>query len=326
MKKLRFGILSTAKIGRVYVIPAIQESRYCDVSAIASRNPERARQVADELSIPKAYGSYEALLADPDIDAIYIPLPNHLHVEWAVKCLEAGKHVLCEKPVAMGADEAMELRKESEKHPGLIVMEAFMYRHHPRWQRVVELVREGKLGEIKAVHSFFSYFNTDAANYRNSAEMGGGGLMDIGCYSVSVARLIFGREPDHVYGYSENDPEFGVDRLTSGLLSFGSGTSVFTCSTQCHKDQYVKIYGTNGMLELDWPFNPDFSKKTVLKGVIGEDEFIEEFPPCNHFTLQADSFARSVSNKLPQVITLDDSVGNMRVIDRVRDSANLSET
>lgn len=318
MKKLRFGILSTAKIGRIYTIPAIQQSELCEVSAIASRNIESAERVAHELSIPKAYGSYEELLDDPEIDAIYIPLPNHLHVQWSVKCLQAGKHVLCEKPIGMNADDARKLHAVSKTYPHLKVMEAFMYRHHPRWQRVVELVRSGKIGEIKAVHSFFSYFNSDPDNYRNSAEMGGGGLMDVGCYSISIARLIFGREPDRVYGYSEYDPEFGIDRLASGLLSFGSGTSVFTCSTQCHKDQYVKVYGTKGMLELEWPFNPDFSKKTVLKGVIGDNELIEEFAPCNHFTIQADHFARSIIDGSSLLVSLEDSIGNMEVIDRVK--------
>ena len=318
MKKLRFGILSTAKIGRIYTIPAIQQSEFCEVSAIASRNIGSAERVANELSIPKAFGSYEELLADPEIDAIYIPLPNHLHVQWSIKCLEAGKHVLCEKPIGMNADDARKLHSVSKKYPDLKVMEAFMYRHHPRWQRVVELVRSGKIGEIKAVHSFFSYFNSDPDNYRNSAEMGGGGLMDVGCYSISVARLIFGKEPDQVYGYSEFDPDFGIDRLASGLLSFGSGTSVFTCSTQCHKDQYVKIYGTKGKLDLDWPFNPDFSEKTILRGMIDEKEFTEEFPPCNHFTIQADNFAKSIFDDTPAPISLDDSIGNMEVIDQIK--------
>ncbi len=318
MKKLRFGILSTAKIGRVYTIPAMQQSEYCEVSAIASRNLERAVSVARELSIPKAYGSYEELLNDPDIDAIYIPLPNHLHVQWSIKCLESGKHVLCEKPIGMDAVDARKLKEAAKRYPGLHVMEAFMYRHHPRWQRVAEIVRSGKLGEIKTVHSMFSYYNDDPDNYRNSVEMGGGGLMDIGCYSISVARLIFGMEPDQVYGYSEYDPDFGIDRLASGLLTFGSGTSVFTCSTQCFKDQYVKIYGTKGKLDLNWPFNPDFSEKTILRGVIDEKEFNEEFPPCNHFTIQADNFARSVFDGTPAPISLDDSIGNMEVIDRVK--------
>ncbi|NBB76319.1 MAG: Gfo/Idh/MocA family oxidoreductase [Bacteroidetes bacterium] len=321
MGKVRIGVLSTAKIGRVYVIPAMQKSDNVSVTAIASRNLDRAKETAKKLGIAKAYGSYEELLASPDIDAVYIPLPNHMHVEWSIKSLEAGKHVLCEKPIGMDADDARKLKAASQKYPGLKVMEAFMYRHHPRWKRVVEIVKSDELGEIKSVHSFFSYYNNDPDNYRNSAEMGGGGLMDVGCYSISVARLIFNREPDHVTGYSEYDPEFGVDRLTSGLMSFGSGTSVFTCSTQCYKGQYVKIYGTKGMMELDWPFNPDFSKDTTLTIRVGNDERVETFGPCDHFTQQAEEFAHAILTDSPVRISLDDSIGNMEVIDRVRGSA-----
>ena len=320
MKKIRIGVLSTAKIGRVYAIPAMQKSKNVSVTALASRNLERAKEASKKLGIAKAYGSYEELLAVPEIDAVYIPLPNHMHVEWSIKSLEAGKHVLCEKPIGMDADDVRKLKTASERYPSLKVMEAFMYRHHPRWKRVVEIVKSGELGDIKSVHSFFSYFNDDPDNYRNSAEMGGGGLMDVGCYSISVARLIFGREPDQVSGYSEYDPDFGVDRLTSGLMSFGSGTSVFTCSTQCYKDQYVKIYGTKGKVELDWPFNPDFSKDTGLKITIHDDEKEETFGPCDHFSLQAEEFAHAILTDSPLRISLDDSIRNMEVIDRVRGS------
>lgn len=318
MKKIRFGILSTANIGRKYVTPAIQLAGQCDVVAVASRKLKSAESYASNFDIPKAYGSYEKLLADPDIDAVYIPLPNHLHVEWSIKSLEAGKHVLCEKPIGMDAQDAKKLLAESKKYPHLKVMEAFMYRHHPRWKRVVELVRSGKLGEIKAIHTLFTYYNDEPGNYRNSVEMGGGGLMDVGCYSISVARLIYGREPMSASGISEYDPDFKVDRLTSGLLGFETGTSVFTCSTQCHKDQYVKIYGTKGKIELDWPFNPDFSMPTELKANIDDIDIIEEFEPCNHFTLQGDVFAGAILENKPVPISLEDSVGNMKVIDAVR--------
>ena len=318
MEKIRIGVLSSAKIGRVYVIPAMQQSDLCEVRAISSRSADRAASVANELSIPVSYGSYEELLTDPDIDAVYIPLPNHMHVEWSIKCLEAGKHVLCEKPIGLNTEDARRLKAFAETVPHLKVMEAFMYRHQPRWKRVFELVHSGKLGEIKAVHTFFSYFNDDPENYRNSAEMGGGGLMDVGCYSISTARLIFGQKPDFATGISHFDPDFGVDIVTSGLLSFGSGTSVFTCSTQCHKDQYVKIFGSKGKIELDWPYNPDFSKPTVLRAHIDGIDLIEEFEPCNHFTLQADAFARSIINDEPVSVSLDDSIENMEVIDQIR--------
>jgi predicted dehydrogenase len=320
-RQIRFGILSTAKIGRKYVIPALQKASLCEVAAIASRNIERAEETAGRFSIPKAYGSYEELLADPDLDAVYIPLPNHMHVPWTLKALEAGKHVLCEKPIAMNADEARHLKRETERFPDLKVMEAFMYRHHPRWKRVKEIVDSGMLGEIKAVHSFFSYFNENPDDYRNSADMGGGGLMDVGCYSVSVSRLVYARQPDRVFGASEMDPTFGTDRLTSGLLDFGSGTSVFTCSTRCEKDQYVKIYGTTGMLTVEMPFNPDFSKKTHLHLRIEGKQSTESFDPCDHFALQGDAFARAILEEHSVPVSLDDSIGNMEVIDEVRKSA-----
>lgn len=318
MNKIRFGILSTANIGRKYVTPAIQHANQCEVVAVASRNLKYAESYATDFDIPRAYGSYEKLLADPDVDAIYIPLPNHLHVEWSIKSLQAGKHVLCEKPIGMDEKDAKKLQTESIKYPHLKVMEAFMYRHHPRWKRAVELVRSGKLGEIKAVHSLFTYYNVESGNYRNSSKMGGGGLMDVGCYSISIARLIYGREPKSAIGLSEYDPDFKVDRLTSGLLDFETGTSVFTCSTQCYKDQYVKIYGTQGKIEIDWPFNPDFLNTTVLKTNIDGIDIIEEFEPCNQFTLQVDAFAESILGNKPVPISLADSIGNMKVIDAIR--------
>lgn len=318
MNKIRFGILSTANIGRKYVTPAMQLAERCEIVAVASRNLENAESYASDFDIPKAYGSYEKLLADPDVDAVYIPLPNHLHVEWSIKSLQAGKHVLCEKPIGMDEQDAKKLLAESRKYPHLKVMEAFMYRHHPRWKRVVEIAQSGNFGDIKAIHTLFTYYNDEPDNYRNSVEMGGGGLMDVGCYSISVARLIYGREPKSASGISEFDPEFNVDRLTSGLLDFETGTSVFTCSTQCHKDQYVKIYGTQGKIELDWPFNPDFSKPTVLKANIDGIDITEEFEPCNHFTLQGDAFAEAILENKPAPISLADSIGNMKVIDSVR--------
>jgi len=320
MKRIKIGILSTAKIAREKVIPAMQKAENCEVVAIASRNMVKAMETAKDLNISTAYNSYEELLADPKIDAVYIPLPNHLHVQWSIKSMEAGKHVLCEKPIGMDADDARLLLTEFQKYPHLKVMEAFMYRHHPRWKRVAELVRTGKIGEIKAVHSFFSYYNDDPENYRNSALMGGGGLMDVGCYSISVARLIFGRKPFFATGASELDPEFNIDRLTSGLMHFGTGTSVFTCSTQCYKDQYVKIFGTKGKIELDWPFNPDFTKPTFLKAVIDDIEITEEFEPYDHFTLQAVAFANCILYDEPVPLPLEDSIENMEVIDQIRNS------
>ncbi|MCH7751792.1 MAG: Gfo/Idh/MocA family oxidoreductase, partial [Planctomycetes bacterium] len=232
MSKLRFGILSTAKIGTQQVIPAMQAGQFTEVTAIASRDLQRAQAAASELDIPRAYGSYEALLADAEVDAIYNPLPNHLHVPWSIKALQAGKHVLCEKPIGLSADEGQQLVDAGGRHPQLKLMEAFMFRHHPQWKLAQRLVGEGKIGPLRTIQSFFSYFNTDPDDIRNQADIGGGGLMDIGCYNISLSRLIFAAEPKRVLGVVDRDPEMKIDRLTSGILDFGSGKSTFTCSTQ----------------------------------------------------------------------------------------------
>jgi len=232
MNKVRWGVLSSARIGTAKVIPAMQAGENCDIVAIASRSLEKARATAARLGIPKAYGSYEELLADPEIDAVYNPLPNHLHVPWSVKALEAGKHVLCEKPIALTAAEAQELLAAAKRRPQLKVMEAFMYRHHPQWQRARRLVAEGKIGELCTIQSFFSYYNVDPDNIRNIAAVGGGGLMDIGCYCISLSRFIFDAEPQRVLGVVEYDARFRTDRLACGVLDFGCGTATFTW--YCH--------------------------------------------------------------------------------------------
>src|SRR5690242_4387989 len=220
MQKVRWGILSTANIGTGKVIPAMQQGTYCEVAAIASRNQTHAQATAARLGIPKAYGSYEDLLADPEIDAIYNPLPNHLHVPWSIKVLQAGKHVLCEKPIALTAAEAETLADVARQYPHLKVMEAFMYRFHPQWQRARQLVLEGGIGELRTIQSFFSYYQTDPNNIRNRDDVGGGGMLDIGCYTVSLARFIFGAEPNRVFGAVEYDPELKIDRLASAILDF----------------------------------------------------------------------------------------------------------
>lgn len=318
MKKVRFGILSTAKIGIEKVIPALQIGSYCEVTAIASRNVKKAEKAAASLQIPKSYGSYEELLDDPDIDAVYIPLPNHMHVSWSIKALDKEKHVLCEKPIGLNSKEARQLIAVADRHPGKKIMEAFMYRHHPRWQKTLELVRSGTIGELKAIQSFFSYYNEDPKNIRNDAEMGGGGLMDIGCYSISLSRFLFDRQPDSITGVMENDPDFKTDRLAAGVLNFGSGTSVFTCSTQCFKHQYVKILGTDGMIEMDWPFNTPTNQTTTLQVNLNDSSHKLRFEPCNHYTIQGDLFAKAVLNDSDVPTPLDDALKNMEVIDGFR--------
>jgi predicted dehydrogenase len=317
MRKVKWGILSTAKIGREKVIPAMQAGGHTEVVAIASRNKEQAKAVAEKLKIPIAHGSYEALLADTGIDAVYIPLPNHLHVEWAIKCLQAGKHVLCEKPVAMSAAEAQHLLDVSKQYPKLRIMEAFMYRFHPQWQQAKKMVSDGVIGELKTIQSFFSYYNADPANIRNQPGTGGGGMMDIGCYCVSLSRFIFGKEPLKVTGIVEYDPVLGTDRMASGLLDFSNGTASFTCSTQAMPYQRVNIIGTNARIEIEIPFNapPDKPTRSWLHTKEESREII--FESIDQYTLQGDLFSQAILYDQAVQTPLEDAVNNMKVIEAV---------
>ena len=321
MKKIRWGVLSTARIGTEKVIPAMQLGEYCTVTAIASRQLEKAQAAARRLGIEKTYGSYEELLADPDVDAVYLPLPNHLHVPWAIKALKAGKHVLCEKPIGLNTAEAQELLEASRKFPRLKVMEAFMYRHHPQWQWAKKRVSEGKIGELRTIQSFFSYYNSDPNNIRNKADSGGGGLMDIGCYCISLSRFIFGAEPWRVCGIREEDPEMKVDRLTSGILEFTSGTSTFTCATQLVPYQRVNIFGTKGRIEIEIPFNTPSDRP--CKVWYGDGNRVEEviLEVCNQYTIQGDLFSRAVLKDREVPVPLEDAVANMQVIEAIISSA-----
>lgn len=321
MNKVRWGIISTAKIGRDKVIPAIQASELCEVLAIASRKKESAEKEAARLNIPKTYGSYEDLLADPEVDAVYIPLPNDLHVEWSMKALEAGKHVLCEKPIGLSSGEAKKLLDAAKKYPDLKLMEAFMYRFHPQWIKAKRLVSEGRIGELKTIHSFFSYYNVDPANIRNQADKGGGGLMDIGCYNISLSRFLFNEEPKKVFGFADFDPQTGVDRLASGILQFSNGTSTFTCSTQLAPYQRVHIFGTKARIEIEIPFNtpPDKPTKLWLHSNNGREEIV--FDRVDQYTLQADSFARAIVAHTTVPTPLEDAVNNMKTIEAIFESA-----
>ena len=327
MKKIRIGVLSTAKIGRTKVIPGMQQSLHCDVTAISSRNEESARKAAEELNIPKAYGRYEDLLADPEIDAVYIPLPNHLHVQWSMAALEAGKHVLCEKPLGLNTDEAQALLDAAALHPDLKIMEAFMYRHHPQWITAKQLATTGAIGEMITIQSFFSYYNADPANIRNKADIGGGGLMDIGCYNISLSRFLFGAEPDRVTGFVDIDPEFGTDRVFSGMMDFAGKVSAFTCSTQLVDYQRVNIFGSTGRIEILIPFNapPDRPCQIILQDdAAGTVEAID-FDTCDQYTAQADRFAMAVLNDTDVPTPLTDGLDNMHVLETLLKSAKLAE-
>ena len=325
MKKVNWGILSTAKIGIEKVIPAMQQGKLSEIVAIASRTHESARKAAKKLKIPKAFGSYQDLLDDTSIDAVYIPLPNHMHVPWTIKALAANKHVLCEKPIALTATEAKELLKETEKFPHLKVMEAFMYRHHPQWIQALELINGGGIGMVKTVHSFFSYYNDDPENIRNMVDIGGGGLMDIGCYCISLARLIFDEEPQRVFGKIEYDPGFETDRICSGILDFVQGTSTFTCSTQLVPYQRVNVFGTKGRIEIEIPFNapPDKPCKMLFQN----NEIIEEIEIkiCDQYTIQGDLFSLAVLKNEKVPTPIEDAVENMKVLEAVIQSAEKEE-
>ncbi len=314
--KIHWGVIGTANIGREKVIPGIQKSSNGEVTAIASRNLEQAEKTAKVLNIGKAYGSYEALLADPDIDAVYIPLPNHLHVEWAIKAIRANKHVLCEKPIGLSSAEAKELAASAEKHPKIKVMEAFMYRFHPQWKKVKDAVDAGLIGEVKTINSFFSYFNADPHNIRNQADIGGGALMDIGCYCISFPRFLFSEEPIRVVSSIERDPVMKTDRLVSALLEFPKGqTSTFTCSTQLMSYQRMHVFGDKGHIEIEIPVNApkDAAIKVWIRTQGGTEEIIIE--PVDQYTLQAEAFAKAVLENTLVPTPLTDAINNMKTIE-----------
>jgi predicted dehydrogenase len=328
-RKVRWGILSTAAIGIDKVIPAMQQGDWSEVSAIASRDIDKATQVAERLRIPKAYGSYEALLADDEIEAIYNPLPNHLHVPWTIRAAEAGKHVLCEKPIGLNMDEAQQLRATRDR-TGVKIQEAFMVRTHPQWIGTLELIKSGRIGELRAITGFFSYFNRDPANIRNKPEIGGGALMDIGCYPITMSRFIFGAEPRRVLGLIERDPELGTDRLTSAILDFSIGQASFTCSTQLVPYQRMQLCGTRGRLEVEIPFNAPTDRPTRIlihdgSDLAGNNPEVKEFPVCDQYTIQGDLFSRAIIENGAQAIPLEDAVKNMAVIDALFRSASAGD-
>ncbi len=321
MKKVRWGVLSTAKIAREKVIPAMLKAEHVELVAIASRNYKKAKEVADSLGIASAYGSYEDLLNDDSIEAIYNPMPNHLHVPWAIKALEAGKHILCEKPIALSVTEAEELAAAAKKYPQLKAMEAFMYRFHPQWIEAKELLDSGEIGELKTIQSFFSYFLDDPSNVRSVAEWGGGGLMDIGCYNISLSRFIFGSEPKRVVATLDYDEQTRVDNYCSGILEFENGKSNFSCSTYLSPYQRVNIFATKGRIEIEIPFNAPADRPSRIW--LEKDALIREivFDIVDQYTLQAEAFSLAILNNTNPPTPLSDAVNNMKVIEAVFESA-----
>ena len=318
---VRWGILSTANIGVRKVIPATQKAERCEVVAIASRDGERAARTAAELGIPRAHEGYEALLSDPDVDAVYVPLPNSEHAAWTIAAARAGKHVLCEKPLAMTAAEAEEMVRACANE-AVLLMEAFMYRLHPSWEAVRDLVASGRIGRLRAVQSWFSYFNDDPGNIRNVPELGGGALYDIGCYCINLSRMLFGGEPTGIEASVTRDAT-GTDVLTSAILAFDDDVAAFTCSTRAEPDQRVHIYGTEGRISIGIPFNIPPDRPAEITVTAGGDPPVSPasetltFAAADEYTIQAERFANSVLDGRPLPIPPEDAIGNLRVIDAI---------
>src|SRR3984885_5329352 len=319
--KLRWGVLSTANIGLKKVIPAMQLGAYTTIAAIASRNLAKAQEAAKALNIPTAYGSYEELLADPNVDAIYNPLPNQLHVPWTILAAEAGKHVLCEKPLSLTVAEAKSLLAVRSR-TGVKIGEAFMIRSAPQWLRLRELINQGRIGELRSVAGFFSYHNIDPAHIRNQVESGGGALMDIGCYLIHSARYAFAQEPTRVVARIDRDPKMHTDRLTSALLDFPAGQSIFTCSMQLVPYQRIHFFGTRGRIEIEIPFNapPDRPTRIFIDSsgdLFGGGITTETFPVCDQYTLQGDAFSKAILDNTEVPVPLEDAINNMAVIEAI---------
>ena len=325
-QRVKWGVLGVAGIAVRKVIPAMQKGEWSEIFAIASRELPKAKKAAAQLSIPKAYGSYDELIADPEIEAIYNPLPNHLHVPWSIKAAEAGKHVLCEKPISLTVREAKELLRARDRC-GVKIGEAFMVKTHPQWLRVRDLIAKGVVGRLRSIVSVFSYFNRDPKNVRHVAEWGGGGLLDIGCYPITTSRWIFGEEPLRACGMLEADPEFGTDRLSSAMMEFPSGHSVFTCGTQLVHYQRMQFLGTEGRIEIKIPFNAPNDRPCEIfidngKDVLGSGITTETIPACDQYTIQGDAFSKAIREGTEVPVPLEDAIANMAVIEAIFKSAD----
>ncbi len=320
-EKVRWGVMGVASIALRRAIPGMQKGEWSEIAAIASRDREKAEGAARKLGIAKAYGSYEELLGDPEIEAIYNPLPNHLHAAWTIRAAEAGKHVLCEKPLATSVADAEKILAVRER-TGVKIGEAFMVRTHPRWLRTRELIRSGQIGELRSIAGLFSYFNRDPKNVRNIPELGGGALLDMGCYPVTLSRFIYGEEPTRVVGSLEMDPEFKTDRLDSAILEFPSGRATFTCSTQLIYYQRVQIQGTKGRMEIDIPLNPPTDRPSQIliddgRDLVGSGVRVETIPACDPFTIQGDLFSRAVRGDGEVAVPVEDAIANLAVIEAI---------
>jgi predicted dehydrogenase len=315
---LRFGIISTAKIGRDAVVPAIQDAENCVVAAVASRDLARAREMADRFSAPHAFGSYEEMLASDKIDAVYIPLPTSQHIEWAIKAADAGKHVLCEKPIALKAGEIDGLIAARDRNK-VIISEAFMVTYAPVWRKVRSLIAEGAIGKLRHVQGVFTYFNRDPGNMRNIPELGGGGLPDIGVYPTISTRFSTGKEPLRIQAVTERDPEFGTDIYSSVKADFGDFELSFYISTQMANRQLMVFHGTEGFIEVKSPFNADrWGPEEIELSNRGHNQStIFRFQDSRQYRKQAEAFARAAKGEQEEIVTLENSRLNQKVIDAI---------
>jgi predicted dehydrogenase len=320
MERVRWGVLGVSEHFIRRVVLPIKKSSIVELYGIASRSPEKAKNTAEKYGITRSYSSYDELLEDENIEAVYIPLPNHLHAKWIKKTADKGKHILCEKPLALTKDEAQE-SVDYAKSKGVLIMEAFMYRFHPEWQRVYELISVGEIGEVQSIYTFFAYNNPDPKNIRNNPDYGGGGLLDIGCYAVSISRFLLGKEPRKVISLIYNDSNFKVDILSSGIIDFGKARSLFTVATKLFSNQRVDINGSRGYINILIPFNiyPDVPAKVSITTSVGTRTL--EFFPVDQYGLEFESFSLSIRNNKSTPIPSDDIVNNQKVLDALFESA-----
>ena len=324
MKKLKVGVLGISNHFVKRVFFPLRKSKNVEIFAVSSRSGEKAKKFASKYNVKRWYDSYEKLLEDEEIEAVYIPLPNHLHLEYIKKAADAHKHVICEKPLTLNYEQTKEAFEYAKKR-GILLMEAFMYKHHPQWLRAKEIVESGEIGEVQTIHCYFSYDNKDPKNIRNVLEFGGGALLDIGVYAVSSARWIFEKEPTKVVALLNRDERFKVDTLVSGILDFDGKSALFSVATQAFPTQNVEVYASAGTIFVEVPFNtyPDVPGHLHVRTTIGTRDVY--LGPADHYLLEFEHFARAIREKKSISSFEEDSLNNMKTIDALFKSAEESD-
>ncbi|SMO60694.1 Predicted dehydrogenase [Saccharicrinis carchari] len=320
MNRLKIGVLSVSNHLLKRIVLPLKNTKYCKIYGIASRNPKKAEAFAQKFDIEKVYADYQELIEDPIIDFVYIPLPNHLHLEWVVKAAEAGKHILCEKPIALNAQEAMQCIEAAQKNK-VQLMEAFMYKFHPLWIYAKEVITTNQIGRIMYIHTSFAYHNPAPDNIRNIKEFGGGALMDIGCYAISSSRFLLDAEPQRVMAIHQQHPEFKTDTLGSAIMDYDGRHASYTVSTLSQANQGVDIVGSSGRIRIPVPFNTyvDTPSEIIINTAQGERSV--SFAVCDQYGLMFDAFSECLIKKMPLPIEPTDVLNNMKVIDAVFKSA-----